>query len=776
LIIFSSVLYTERVMKVDDSNKKEIISNQTIVAFVIGFIIAFTVITITLIQKDLDITLTSIAELLKTYPAYWVVVAIPVILSGYILFIVQKQVTALYLAQSKINENKNLEKKVSNYLESLIKNDFKTQYTLDNENDKLGKTLISLKENLKENREREEERRKEDELRSWMAESHAKFGDLLRSNNDNIETLAYNVISELTKHLGAIQGGFYLLNDENNTNRFYDLVAFYAYNRKKYADHQVPWGEGLIGTCGIERKTIYLEDVPNDYVRVTSGLGEANPSSLLVIPLKTEDDLYGVLEIASLNTFEKHQIEFAEQLGVNIATTFATLRTNVKTAKLLEESKLQAEALASQEEEMRQNMEELQATQEEAARQSKEFINLSNTVNHTLIRAEYDKRGNLLYANTKFLNKLEYNGNSEVEGQHISLFIADKDEEWFNDLWKTLADGGRHFEGYMKHITKNGKDLWTMATYTCVRNDSGEVEKILFLGLDTTEQKQLSLNLEAIIDAVNRSGIKAEFDINGNVLEYSEGFLNVFGYKPKELAKLNVLDLVDKMEQEIFGKKWENIVNGMGFQGQFKIISADEEEKWIRATFSAVYDMYGSVDKVILIGQDITNEKRMEFETKEQADKLKIQEKQLREYGKELSKKLNEARNEMKEQFKEIEKIKIRNERTLEGALDAIITINSENKIEFFNKAAEELWGYKKSEVIKKDVRMLFDNDTISNDDFVSKYVGYGDDKIIGERKEITITDKNGDNKQVLVLLSKADVENERTYTAFIQNIEVELF
>ena len=94
----------------------------------------------------------------------------------------------------------------------------------------------------------------------------------------------------------------------------------------------------------------------------------------------------------------------------------------------------------------------------------------------------------MLYANTKFLHKLGYFSNSEVEGQHISKFIDEKDREWFDPIWNRLSEGGKHYEGYMKHVSKEGQDLWAMSTYTCVRKDDGAVEKILFLAIDNTDQ------------------------------------------------------------------------------------------------------------------------------------------------------------------------------------------------------------------------------------------------------------------------------------------------
>ena len=143
--------------------------------------------------------------------------------------------------------------------------------------------------------------------------------------------------------------------------------------------------------------------------------------------------------------------------------------------------------------------------------------------------------------------------------------------------------------------------------------------------------------------------------------------------------------MIDALELDIFNKKWENVVRGMNFQAQNKVTTKNNEEKWIRGAFSAVYNMYGEVENVVYIGNDATNEKLMEIESKKQNDVLKKQDKLLRESEKELSKKLKAARQEMKEQFTEIENIKIRNERTLEGALDAIITTSRDNKIIFFN-------------------------------------------------------------------------------------------
>jgi GAF domain-containing protein len=105
--------------------------------------------------------------------------------------------------------------------------------------------------------------------------------------------------------------------------------------------------------------------VPQGYLSITSGLGEASPSSLVIIPMIANGQVEGLLELASFHLFQDHHIEFLEKAAENLAGWLATDRANARTRQLLEQTKLQAEALRAQEEEMRQNLEELMTTQEE---------------------------------------------------------------------------------------------------------------------------------------------------------------------------------------------------------------------------------------------------------------------------------------------------------------------------------------------------------------------------------------------------------------------------
>ena len=745
------------------------------ISIILGFLIPISALFIDHAIKDVPGSINGYLYLYKMNPLHWVFISIPVFS---ILVMIYMKTTLIKqqenLDKAKSDENKQREK-IQELAKSLI-DEKEIDFVLEDDSDSLGKTLLELKDYLAKNREAEKKRRKEDDQRNWIAEGLAKFSDILRKDNDNIEELSYNIISELVNYLGANQGGFYSLNDQNSKDLHFEMTACYAYERKKYSEKRIEWGEGLIGSAALEKQTVHMTDIPDSYLDITSGLGKANPKSLLIVPLIVNEELHGILEIASFKDFEKYQIEFVEKVAESIGATLSTVKINVRTAKLLQESRSQAEVLASQEEQMRQNMEELQATQEEAARQAEKFISFTNSVNHTLIRAEYDTDGTLLYANTKFLQKLGYSSNSEVEGQHISIFINEKDKDWFFEIWDTLSKGGKHFEGDMKHVTKQGQDLWTMATYTCVRREDSSVEKILFLAIDTTEQKKQSLSYEGEIKALNLSTIKVDYDTVGNVIGNNDEFLKLSKYTKEELSEKTVFTFIEEIESEGFRQNWENLLKGVPFQAENLIKTKLNEERWLRSSFTPVFNMYNEVSKIIQISYDMTEEKLMKLESSKQNKILKQQEEQLRQSGKELSLRLEQAKLEMKNQFKEIETIKLRNERTLEGALDAIITIDNEGKIEFFNKAAEELWGFDSMDVLNKDVKMLFSQKNSEEDPFINGFVSPGKKKIIGKRQEVHITDKSGEDVPVLFLISEASVDKLHWYTAFIQNIEVELF
>ncbi len=262
---------------------------------------------------------------------------------------------------------------IVNFSLEIGKGNLDTHFNPLSEGDVLGHSLIDMRNELKKAAEEEARRKIEDEQRNWSAQGVAKFSDILRKSTSNLDELSYDIISNLVKYTSSNQGGIYIVNDNDQEHLFIEMKASYAYDRRKFINMNIEIGEGLIGRCYQEKEKIYLTDIPHDYIKITSGLGEDNPRALLIIPLIYNYVIYGLIEMASFNEYPEYVIEFLERIGESIAATISSSKAHIQTALLLQQSQQQAEEMSSQEEEMRQNMEELRATQEQSARREEDL-------------------------------------------------------------------------------------------------------------------------------------------------------------------------------------------------------------------------------------------------------------------------------------------------------------------------------------------------------------------------------------------------------------------
>jgi methyl-accepting chemotaxis protein len=407
-------------------------------------------------------------------------------------------------------------KEKSEFAEKIGSGELQANYHALSNEDILGYSLLNMRENLVRVAE-------DDKKRNWTTEGLAKFGDILRGNNEGIETLADNIISGLVKYLDANQGALFVVNDVNKSDEFLELIACYAWNKKKYLHMRIDKGEGLVGQAWQESDTLYITDVPEDFVNITSGLGGATPNAFLIIPLTVNDETFGVIEIASFNLFEQYHIDFVNKLAESIASTLSTAKTNERTKILLEQSQQQTEEMRAQEEEMRQNMEEMQATQEEMERKEAEMsrmveqmqqqeeeirqnmeemvatqeemekqtmINAEQMaemkgvmagIDATMATIEFKPDGTIITANDNFLSTVKYTL-PEIHGKHHRIFVpADiANSAEYAVFWDNLATGiPSHAE--IRRIDAQGNELKLNAIYSPVKNSFGEVVKVLKL-------------------------------------------------------------------------------------------------------------------------------------------------------------------------------------------------------------------------------------------------------------------------------------------------------
>lgn len=370
------------------------------------------------------------------------------------------------------------------FAENIGKGNYNSDFTPLSEHDVLGNALIDMRNNLARVAE-------EDKKRAWATEGLAKFGEILRSNNSDVQKLCDEIVGNLVKYLKANQGALYIIDDvTDGDEQTMSMLACYAWDKKKHINQKIYKGEGLAGQAWQEMDTVYLTDVPQNYIRITSGLGDANPTSILIMPLKVNDQIFGVVEIASFSTMAEHEIEFVKRIAESIASTVSSVKVNARTTKLLAESQQMTEEMRAQEEEMRQNMEELQATQEEMQRGQSESSSIVSLVNENFATIEFDTEGNILKANDNFLHTMGYSLD-EIVGEHHRIFMPkeERNTDAYRQFWKDLSVG-KMKSGEFKRVNKKGEEVWILASYSPVRGTNGQIVRLMKIAQDITKYKK----------------------------------------------------------------------------------------------------------------------------------------------------------------------------------------------------------------------------------------------------------------------------------------------
>ncbi|WP_333820060.1 GAF domain-containing protein [Ohtaekwangia sp.] len=364
-------------------------------------------------------------------------------------------------------------KSTSLFAENIGNGNYQMEFKPLSEHDVLGNALINMRNNLAKVSE-------DDKRRNWATEGLAKFAEILRTNNSDLIKLSDEIIGNLVKYLKANQGALYIADDAAaDEEATMSMKACYAWDKKKFLNHKIYKGEGLAGQAWQEGDTVYLTEVPQNYVRIVSGLGDANPTSVLIVPLKINDQIFGVVEIASFNVLQEFEIEFVQKIAESIASSIASVKINARTQRLLEESQEMTEQMRAQEEEMRQNMEELQATQEEMQRSQAETESTLNAIHSSLAVADYNTDGTINKVNSNFLELFGYT-QDEIVGEHHRILTTkeEKNSEEYRQFWRDLSSGYPK-KGVFKRINRKGEIISIRASFSPIKNRSGEVVKVM---------------------------------------------------------------------------------------------------------------------------------------------------------------------------------------------------------------------------------------------------------------------------------------------------------
>jgi HAMP domain-containing protein/signal transduction histidine kinase/CheY-like chemotaxis protein len=192
----------------------------------------------------------------------------------------------------------------------------------------------------------------------WLKSNLAKFAQMLQGQRDR-NAVANKVLSELAELVNARYGAFYILEQEIADEPKLKLFAGYAQKHRKLINQEFELSEGLIGQCAKDKERIRLSNVPEEYLQISSGIGNAAPIDLVILPVLFENNVKAVIELASFENFSDTHIDFLDQLTESIGIVLNNIETNTRTEELLKQSQSLAGELSAQQEELRRANDEL---------------------------------------------------------------------------------------------------------------------------------------------------------------------------------------------------------------------------------------------------------------------------------------------------------------------------------------------------------------------------------------------------------------------------------
>ena len=204
-----------------------------------------------------------------------------------------------------------------------------------NEENKLNHYLSEMRNSIKEaNKRLQDERFVNDFVNLGVVEIDSQ----LRRHFDSVQDFAFNIITAIVNYLDADIGSFYSIESEND-NRFIELKASHAYGKKHFSKKRIEIGEGLIGTAYLEKEITYLTEIPDNYIKIETGIGVAKPRCIIIVPLVDANEvLVGIIEIASFKIMEEYKIKFLENISTHIATAIVQKKIQQETKELLQQS------------------------------------------------------------------------------------------------------------------------------------------------------------------------------------------------------------------------------------------------------------------------------------------------------------------------------------------------------------------------------------------------------------------------------------------------------
>lgn len=529
--------------------------------------------------------------------------------------------------QQQVDELVEMLRRNAEFAQKIGEGKFDTSFSAAGEHDSLGGALISMRDNLVVNDNNEKER-------NWIIVGLAEASEILRTC-DSLDSLGDEIVKFAINKVNAIQGAFYVVNEETKT---IDLCNSFAYNRKKHLKKSFQFAEGLVGQAAIEQEMVLRTEIPDNYTSVTSGiLGDAKPSCLLIVPFISNEEVFGAIELAGFEKFNSSQVKFVNELSTMLARTIFNIKVNERTKRLLAESQEMSNDLKEKQEVLRQNAEEMQATQEELKLSNTKLEEQMEEVNHTRNRMQlllenasevitiYEEDGVIRYISPSIETILGYTPD-DLQGDKDLQNVHPDEKEIFENLFKSLKQvPGEQVTAQFRYMNKAGEYIWIEATGTNLMSNSA-IRGYILNSRDITERRRaeqeqrMRSKMQALsensMDIITRLEDGAISYINPVIQTYTGQEAGDFINKKIQEASLDdsVLQNWLKIVEQVNGSR-DKVSTEMDFP-------SDLGKRVMQINAIPEFNEQESIESVLVVSHDITDRKLIELDVQNKNKKI----------------------------------------------------------------------------------------------------------------------------------------------------------
>ncbi|GAA4844782.1 PAS domain S-box protein [Algivirga pacifica] len=493
---------------------------------------------------------------------------------------------------------------VDRHIASLGKGEFTLQVSDTLKSHFLGHTLQSVGNALQQLEEH-------DRHTKWHAEGMAALGEMLNNTEaKSVEEVCLDFVKFMVLQLGCNQGGVYLKDKEQ---QFFELKGCFAYGKKKYIEKVLEWDEGLLGQAAEEKRLLLFNHVPDGYIEITSGMGEATASCLVICPIMSEGEVLGVIELASFTALESYQTYFLEESSERMGKTLTLLYAHRHTETLLKSSMLVNERLQEHETQLLHNEEELKKTKETLQQQ---YLQLQeeDVLKKSILEAisqhtacvELDMEGRIIEVNDMYLAMTGYQREELLQQYEKTLVPKEDLEGQYELIWESLKVG-QSISGQYRRSHKKGKLLWVEGTYSPIRNSQGETYKVIQFAQFTTEDAERKKLDEEKLKWLREEWPILELNKEGAVQRANAAFVSAFGFSRKDLRQLNFTDLlVEEEAQQNLKLLLEEAFGGEAIEITTFFSTSKEEIKAYQLKLLPVKDLGHQIHMVMALLKDVS--------------------------------------------------------------------------------------------------------------------------------------------------------------------------